>query len=201
MKRSTNFKAAATAVAAFAVLLSLVCLPSAQAQLPARAAASAQAPAAQLSATLYGNFDYAFEGRGAWVGHALVSIGGGPAKTAEFADRNTSIAMRANGAIYGTETISVHFLDGSGDFQIMSQFEGTPAPTPGLYNLHEVGAITNGTGDYAGISGVVAVEGPFMFPDPRITTGAPPWIATVHGSIQGYAAGQPEASASVLSRP
>ncbi len=181
-------KLAAAVFAACAVLLALlVFLPAARAQLREKPEAFARTPALQISATIYGGFDYNFEGHGAWVGHALVSIGNSPAKVAEFADRNTSFGMRQNGAIYGTETISLRFIDGSGTFDIPARFEGTPGGTPGLYNLHEVGSIMNGTGAFLGVSGVVAVQGPFLFPDPSVTAGVPPWIAEIHGSIHGYA--------------
>jgi|SRR5215472_2364129 len=139
----------------------------------------------EISATIYGNFDYNFEGVGAWVGHALVRFGEKPAKAATFADRNTSFNQRKNGAIYGTETISLHFDDGSGAFDILARFEGTPGATPSLYMLHEIGAISNGTGNYAGLSGYVTVQGPFLFPDPAITEGAPPWISELHGMVLG----------------
>jgi hypothetical protein len=146
---------------------------------------SGQAPTDQVLGTIYGSFDYNFEGTGAWVGYALVSFGDAPAKVATFADRNTSFNQRKNGAIYGTETISLHFTDGSGSFNISAVFTGTPGATPGLYNLHEVGSITNGIGKYLHATGYATVQGPFLFPDPTITAGAPPWIAEIHGVIFG----------------
>jgi hypothetical protein len=75
---------------------------------------------------------------------------------------------------------------GSGTFEIPACFEGTPEATPGLYHLHESGTIGKGTGAYAGLSGSVTVEGPFLFPDPSITTGAPIWISQLHGTVSGY---------------
>jgi hypothetical protein len=155
------------------------------AQLRAKPDTPAHERAVQVSATIYGAFDYNFEGVGAWVGYALIRFGDKPAKVATFADRNTSFQQRTNGAISGTETISLRFSDGSGTLDIVARFEGTPGATPGLYNLHEVGAIGNGTGDYSHASGYVTVQGPFLFPDPSITAGAPPWIGEIHGSIVG----------------
>jgi hypothetical protein len=167
-------------------VLALVFLASsAFAQPRAKPEASTRAQAVQISATIYGSFDYNFEGVGAWVGHALIRLGDKPAKVATFADRNTSFNQRKNGAIYGTETISLRFTDGSGSFEIVARFEGTAGATPGLYNLHEVGSIGNGTGEYSGVSGYVTVQGPFLFPDPTITPGAPPWISELHGEIFG----------------
>jgi hypothetical protein len=168
-----------------AVLLAVSALvPKAAAQLRGKLEAST-AHSVQISATIYGSFDYNFEGVGAWVGYALVSFGDQPAKVATFADRNTSFGQRKNGAIYGTETISLRFADGSGKFDIPARFEGIPGATPGLYNLHEVGSIANGTGKYSQTSGYLTVQGPFLFPDPAIAAGTPPWIAEIHGVIFG----------------
>jgi hypothetical protein len=120
------------------------------------------------------------------VGHSIIRFGDKPAAVAIFADRNTSFGQRPNGTIYGTETISFQFADGSGSFDIVARFEGTPGSTPGLYMLHEVGVIANGTGGHSGASGYVTVQGPFLFPDPAVTAGAPPWIAEIHGAISGF---------------
>ena len=157
----------------------------AEGQLRPRPDTSGHAQTMEISATIYGSFDYNFEGVGAWVGNALIRFGEKPAAVATFADRNTSFAQRPNGAIYGTETISLRLADGSGAFDIVARFEGTPGSTPGLYTLHEIGVIANGTGAYSGVSGYVAIQGPFLFPDPAVTTGAPPWIAEIHGAISG----------------
>lgn len=154
-------------------------------QLRSRPEAAGHAQTMEISATIYGNFDYNFEGVGAWVGNALIRLSDKPAVVATFADRNTSFGQRPNGAIYGTETISLKFTDGSGTFDIVSRFEGIPGSTPGLYTLHEIGVIANGTGAYSGVSGYVTVQGPFLFPDPSVTAGAPPWIAEIHGAISG----------------
>jgi len=35
------------------------------------------------------------------------------------------------------------------------------------------------------VSGRVVVQGPFLIPDPSATPGAPPWIAEIHGFVQG----------------
>lgn len=145
-------------------------------------------PGVSVKATIYGVFDYTFEGTGAWVGYCLVALGDMPVKRATFVDRNTSFDQRSNGAIYGTETISLRFEDGSGTFDIEARFEGTPSSTPGLYQLHETGSIANGTGDYSHASGHVSVQGPFLFPDPSVTAGAPPWIAELRGFVQGVKA-------------
>ncbi|MBN9662719.1 MAG: hypothetical protein J0H49_31260 [Acidobacteria bacterium] len=163
----------------------LVLGQGAAAQMRTNATATQLARATQISATIYGAYDYGFEGTGAWVGFALVKLGEAPAKTATFVDRNTSFDQRQNGAIYGTEVITFTFTDGSGTFEVQARFEGTPAATPGLYNLHETGTIANGTGLYSGASGSVSVEGPFLFPDPSITSGSAPWIAAMHGAVLG----------------
>jgi hypothetical protein len=177
-----NHRKNSVLVAALVVLASAL---NVFAQLRARPEPSTRTPAAQISATIYGTFDYSFEGVGAWTGSALVRFGDKATKVAAFVDRNTDFHQRNNGAIYGTENISLRFLDGSGTFDILSRFEGTPESTPGLYYLHEVGAIANGTGEYSGVSGYVTVHGPFLFPDPAITEGAPPWISEIHGTILG----------------
>jgi hypothetical protein len=168
------------------VVVALTMMASAaQAQLRPKPEAIGRARAMEISATIYGSFDYNFEGSGAWVGNTLIRFGEQPAKVATFADRNTSFHQRANGAIYGTETISLSFADASGTFDIVARFEGTPGATPGLFMLHEIGVIANGTGAYSGVSGYVTVQGPFLYPDPSVTAGAPPWIAEIHGAISG----------------
>lgn len=139
---------------------------------------------ADLSGTIYGSYDYTFEGKGAWVGHAILAIGGRQSVKATFIDRNNSIIREKDGAICGTETITLLLPDGS-TFEITAEFTGTPGATPGLYTLNESGSIANGTGAYRGASGHVVVQGPFLFPDPAATPGAPPWIAEIHGSVQG----------------
>jgi hypothetical protein len=104
--------------------------------------------------------------------------------TAGIVDRNTSIAQKPDGGICGTETITVSF-DGGGTLEIRAKFTGTPASAPGLYTLHETGWIENGTGAYSGAAGHVVVQGPFLFPDPKATPGAPVWISEIHGVIRG----------------
>ena len=94
----------------------------------------AQGRGVPVSGTIYGTYDYDFEGKGAWVGHALLSFGGKPPVAATFVDRNTSFGQKNNGAIYGTETISLSFTDG-GTLEIFATFNGTPAATANLYNL------------------------------------------------------------------
>jgi hypothetical protein len=135
-----------------------------------------------LSGTIYGAFSYEQE---AWVGHAILQFNDGDPLKATFIDRNTSLGMRKNGAIDGTETITLEFSDGSGTFEILGQFSGTPGSTPSLYMLHETGTIANGTGRYRNLSGHVSLQGPFLFPNPEVTPGAPPWIAEIHGSTKG----------------
>ncbi len=140
--------------------------------------------AKEVSGTIYGYYDYAFEGKGAWVGHAILSISGSQPVKARIVDRNTFLVRSADGAISGTETISLSFSDGA-SFQVLGTFTGTPAATPGLYTLHETGIIANGTGAYDHATGQVSIEGPFLLPDPSVTPGPPPWVAEIHGSIQG----------------
>lgn len=138
----------------------------------------------EVSGTIFGAYDYSFEGKGAWVGQAIVRIEGRAAAKATFVDRNNSIVRNNDGAISGTETITLSFPDG-GSFEVIAKFKGTPASTPGLYTLQETGTIANGTGAYDRVSGSVVVQGPFLLPDPAVTPGAPPWIAEIHGVLQG----------------
>jgi hypothetical protein len=138
----------------------------------------------QLFGTIYGSYDYTFEGKGAWVGHAILSFDAQPPVKATIVDRNTSLNRRADGAICGTEVITVTIPE-KGSFDVLANFTGTPASTPGLYTLDETGRIANGTGAYDQLAGNVVVKGPFLIPDPATTPGAPPWIAEIHGAIQG----------------
>jgi len=138
----------------------------------------------EVSGTIYGAYDYSFEGKGAWVGQAIMQIAGRAASAATFVDRNNSIVRNDDGAISGTETITLSFPDG-GSFEVIAKFKGTPASTPGLYTLQESGKIANGKGPYDRVSGSIVVQGPFLLPDPAVTPGAPPWIAEMHGVIEG----------------
>jgi len=138
----------------------------------------------EVSGTIYGSYDYKFEGKGAWVGDAILAFDGKSPVKASFVDRNSSISRTSDGGIAGAETITLSFSDGA-RFEIRAKFTGTPASSPGLYTLHETGWIASGTGAYERVSGHVVIEGPFLFPDPTITPGAPPWIATIHGVVNG----------------
>ncbi len=135
----------------------------------------------QISGTIYGAYDYSFEGKGAWVGHVIFNIDGQPVK-GTFVDRNNSLERKPDGAIGGTETITVTFSP-EDSFDVCATFTGTPASTPGLYTLNESGKISHGTGAYRNISGTIDVKGPFLLPDPNSTPGAPPWIAEIHGVL------------------
>ncbi len=137
----------------------------------------------EVSGTIYGCYDYSFEGKGAWVGHIIFKIDGRALK-GTFVDRNSSLTRKPDGEISGTETISVSVSPTDG-FEVCATFTGVPAATPGLYTLHESGSITNGTGVYRDLSGTVEVNGPFLLPDPNSTPGAPPWIAEIHGALAG----------------
>lgn len=138
-----------------------------------------------VKGTIYGTFNQAFEGNGAWVGHAVIAFGAKPARKASMVDRNASCAQHKDGSIKGAEIITLTFLDGSGTFDIDGRFDGIPAKTPSLYTLHETGTISRGTGKYARAKGQVKVDGPFLLPDPGLTPGTAPWIAELHGMIAG----------------
>lgn len=139
---------------------------------------------AQLFGTIYGSYDYTFEGKGAWVGHAILTFGEQSPVKATIVDRNTSLNRTADGGICGSEIITVTIAE-KGSFDVLAKFTGTPASTPGLYTLNETGSIANGTKEYWQLAGSVVVKGPFLLPDPATTPGAPPWIAEIHGDVQG----------------
>jgi hypothetical protein len=144
-----------------------------------------KAPAIEISGTVYGSFVADNPGGPAWVGYLLVSFGDEEAKAASLVDRNTGMTPNPDGTISGTETWFLTFLDGSGTFEIQARFLVTPADNPALAYLEEVGTITNGTGDYAGVSGRVRVRGSFLLPFTPVVQGPPQWISEVHGSIRG----------------
>lgn len=158
------------------------------AQSPAKSDGSNCGKALQVSATVYGSFTPSYEGGPpAWYGNVLVRFGNQPVKVAAFVDRNnspTGPVVRPNGTIYGTETISLTFVDGS--FDIVARFEGVPENTPGLFQLHEVGTIANGKGAYEGVSGSVTIRGPFVHP--MMAVDAPLWIAQMRGVLFGLKA-------------
>ncbi len=138
----------------------------------------------EFSGTIYGSYDYEFEGKGAWVGHAILAIGGGPPLKATIVDRNDSFTCLPDGGVSGTETIRMSFPDGS-TFDISGTFTAASSPTPGLWRFHETGWIGNGTGTYKNVSGHVALYGLGLAPDPGLNAGAPPWISEMHGVLQG----------------
>ena len=138
-----------------------------------------------VKGTLYGTYNQAFEGNGAWVGHAVIAFGDKLVQKASMVDRGASCTQNKDGSIKGSEIITLTFLDGSGTLDIDGRFDGLPGRTPSLFTLRETGTITRGTGKYARVNGQVKVEGPFLFPDPGITPGAAPWIAELHGTLTG----------------
>lgn len=138
----------------------------------------------EITGTIYGSYDYGWEGKGAWVGHAILTIGDRPPVTATFIDRSESFARKPNGDVFGTETMTLSFPDGA-TFDVHAAFTGTARSTPGLFTFQETGWIVNGTGAYSGVAGHVVLHGPFVVPDPAVTPGAPPWIAEMHGVVQG----------------
>jgi hypothetical protein len=137
----------------------------------------------EFSGTIYGSFDYQFEGNGAWVGHAILAIGGKPPLKAAIVDRNDSFERSPDGGVSGTETIRMSFPDGT--FDISGAFTAASGPTPGLWRFHETGWIGNGTGVYKDVSGHVVLYGPGLVPDPGMTPGAPLWISEMHGILEG----------------
>jgi len=147
--------------------------------------ASASTYGVPVSGTIYGSFDYSFEGKGAWVGYAVLKFGDREPVMASIVDRNTSYQEGKNGVARGTEVVTFTLLDGSGTFEANASFMGIPGATPSLYNLSETASLENGTGRFAGISGQIATHGPYLYPNPAKTPGAPPWIGETHGVVFG----------------
>lgn len=142
---------------------------------------SENAGCASVVGTFYG--DHESQG---WVGTLYLSIAGGTVETPGFVDAGTgNKATGASGGFSGTETNTITFgpAEDGNNFQIVARYNASPAGTPGLYILHETGDITNGAGRFAGVSGHVAVEGPFTLP--TVGDVAPQWIAEMHGTICG----------------
>jgi len=147
-----------------------------------------------FSGSIYAHLDLAV---GAWVGHAMVSIGNQPPKFATIVDQSTGAGAPPShrtreGMWYGTELMVMTFVDGSGSIEFTSKYRATPESAPGLFELHEVCSITNGTGDYAGISGTASIQGPFIGASAAIEynmnedPSAPLlWISAVHGEVTG----------------
>jgi len=170
------FSTALLALAAFAVS------PLAAATNPV-----AKSHAVQFSASCYATYDFHFEGNGAWFGHLWVKLGDQPVKLATFVDRGTSFGMNNDRSYYGTETMSVTFVDGSGTFDILFSFESTPGSAPFMMKLHAIGAIAKGTGDYVHATGVVTAEGPYLdYPESESEIAGPlTTISEMHGQISG----------------
>ena len=139
-------------------------------------------PTHSLSGSLFATFDPTFQGTGAWIGYAYLSIGNQPAKLATLVDRGTSVSPRANGGIYGTETITFTFADGSGTFAVPVSFSAAPGSTPNMFSVQEHGPIGNGTGSYAGASGFMTTRGSAIVPQHAV---AMPWMAEISGFITG----------------
>jgi hypothetical protein len=139
---------------------------------------------ASVVGTLYGEHEKppAVPVKG-WYGTLYLSIAGGTVETAGFFDHGTGAhrTNAASGVFGGKETNTITFSPGN-TFDIEASYNAPPTGTPGLFVLHETGKITNGSGDFDGVSGHVAVDGPFTFPP----DGADPqWIGEMHGSICG----------------
>jgi hypothetical protein len=150
--------------------------------LMAQASASGSA---QLWGTVWGSYDPGFEGNGAWVGYALISLNGGPARKASMADRNTSVLAKTDGSLVGSEVITLTFLDGSGALSIEGHFSGIPGRTPSFNTLYELGTILNGTGKYSRAKGEATIVGPFIMPGPDLKPATALWIAEIYGTISG----------------
>lgn len=148
-------------------------------------AQSATVATIPFTGTIWGSYDPGFEGKGAWVGYAIISINGGAPGKATFADRNTGATFYKDGSFSGTEIITLTFVDGSGTFCIDSRFSASVGRTPSFYTLFESGKISRGTGKYAMAAGDVTVVGPFIMPSPDMKAGAAVWAAEIYGTISG----------------
>lgn len=148
-------------------------------------AQSATAATIPLTGTIWGSYDPGFEGEGAWVGYAMISVNGGTPRKATIADRNTSAAFYKDGSFSGTEVITLTFVDGSGTFCIDGRFCASLGMTPSFYTLFENGKIARGTGKYAKAEGDVTVVGPFIMPGPDMKAGTALWVAQIYGTISG----------------
>lgn len=74
-------------------------------------------------------------------------------------DRNTSLNRTADGGICGTEIITVTIAE-KGSFDVLANFTGTPASTPGLYALNETGSIAKCRADFLTVMKSKCVVGP-----------------------------------------
>jgi hypothetical protein len=115
-----------------------------------------------------------------WSGYAFIALGGNPVKEATISVQNHSVNPRANGAIYGSETITFTFTDGSGSFQADVDFASALGSTPNMGTVHEQGVILNGTGNYALASGILTCRGHVI-----LGKNPMPWMSELHGSISG----------------
>jgi hypothetical protein len=138
-----------------------------------------------LTGTIWGSYNPDFEGKGAWVGYAMISVNGGTPSKATIADRNTGGAFYKDGSFTGTEVITLTFVDGSGTFCIDGRFSASRGMTASFYTLFEAGKISRGTGKYAKAEGDVTVVGPFIMPSPDMKAGTALWIAEIYGTISG----------------
>lgn len=139
----------------------------------------------RITGSISGSLDFTLPEGPAWVGYMLIKVGDQPAKYATFIDRGApeGPTVRPDGSLVGTETITVLLDDGS--FQINGKFVGIPE-TPGMLTLHETGTISDGDGEYEGMTGWVFIKGPFMSPmgNPAMEKGFKPlWLAQLHGHV------------------
>lgn len=148
-------------------------------------AQSAPGPTIPLSGTIWGSYDPGFEGKGGWVGNAIISVNGGAPRKATFADRNTGASFYKDGSFSGSEVITLTFADGSGVLYIDGRFCCSPGRTPGYNTLYEIGSISRGSGKYAKAKGDVTVVGPFIMPAEDMKAGTALWIAEIYGTLAG----------------
>jgi hypothetical protein len=125
--------------------------------------------------------------KGPWVGDVYLRIGSGDVNQGTFYDvaEIDDVDSLLKGLPFtGTERNAVT-LD-SGTFDIVASFVAVPGSTPYHYYLRETGDIENGTGAFVGVSGRVAVTGPFLLAaSPPGLTSMPPWIGQMHGMLCG----------------
>jgi hypothetical protein len=142
----------------------------------ASAMAQGNGPGTKVIATLFSTL-----GPAGWEGNAILLVGD-EAMTATYTCAGPLPTAKPGGALNGTETCTFTVV-GEGTFQLNNEFMALPDSAPGLYTMHTISAIANGTGRFAGTSGKLIERAQFVFPFALPVT---PALGRSEGTIFGF---------------
>jgi hypothetical protein len=131
--------------------------------------AQAKGPGVKIITTLYSVIGMQ-NGQPGWVGNAIATVGGQAPVQATYFCPAAIPQFKPGGELYGTETCTYTLPDGT--YTVFNRFTALPDSAPGLYTMHTLSTITNGTGRYGNASGHLIERAQFIF-DPAFPVPLP----------------------------